>query len=269
MGRFHAGRSFFFILTFQLLAAMGKHLDGETDVSKIISNSVAANQRDYNAAPDFDHKERDRTASGTKTYQITMIDGSPYQRLIAINGKPLSSSEEAYEHKKQAQAENGRHSQSEPDRKRRIASYEADRRRDNQMMNQLTVAFDFTLLGEHKLRGFSVWMLKATPKAGYHPPNMETQVLPGMLGELWIDKETYQWVKVTARVIHPVSIEGFLAQVEPGTQFELENEPVGSGVWQPSHFAMRSQAKVLFLINRSSQADETYYDYERSSCCKH
>lgn len=51
-------------------------------------------------------------------------------------------------------------------------------------------------------------------------------MLRGMEGELWIDEATFQWVKVQARVIRPVSIEGFLARVEPGTRFELEKMPV-------------------------------------------
>jgi len=260
MFRTHAFLSL--VIPLVLLLSTAARSSAAPDVHDIIQRSVAANQANFKAAPQFNHKERDQTSSGTKTYQITMIDGSPYQRLIEVNGNALSPSQDAEERKKQDQVRSARHSQSGADRRKRIARYQRDRARDNQMMNQLTIAFNFTLLGEHTVRGFNVWVLKATPRPGYQPPNMETQVLPGMQGELWIDQQTYQWVKVTARVIHPVSIEGFLAQVEPGTQFELENAPVGGGVWQPGHFAMKSQAKVLFLINRASQADETYFDYQ-------
>ncbi len=235
----------------------------QSSVQAIIEKSVAANKVDFEAAPDFNYKERDREGKESKTYQVTMIDGTPYQRLIAVNGNPLSASQNAEQERKQQQETNQRRSQSNADRQNRIAKYQKDRRRDNQMMNQLTKAFDFTLLGKHKVRGFTVWALKATPKPGYQPPNMETQVLPGMQGELWIDQKTYQWVRVTARVIRPVSIEGFLAQVEPGTQFELEKSPVGGGSWQITHFAMKSNAKVLYMFKRSSQEDDTYFDYQR------
>lgn len=233
-------------------------------VDEIIQRSVAANQVDFKAAPEFDHKERDRTPSGTKTYEVTMIDGSPYQRLIATNGNPLSAEDAADARKKQQQVENERRSESESTRRERIAKYERGRTRDNQMMQQLTKAFNFTLVSERKVKGFDVWVLKATPRPGYQPPNMQTQVLPGMQGELWIDQQTYQWVKVTAKVIRPVSIDGVLAQVEPGTQFELEKLPVSGDIWQPSHFSMKSQAKVLFMFNHASQDDETYFDYKRS-----
>ncbi len=237
----------------------------QPDVQSIIQNSVAANEADFKAAPEFNYKETDRAGKGSKTYQITMIEGSPYQRLIAINGEPLSKEQQAAAQQKQQQEIQKRRSESSAEKEERIAKYEKDRKRDHEMMNQLTEAFRFTFIGEKKLRGFDVYVLKATPRPGYNPPNMETQVLPGMEGMLWIDQKTFQWVKVTARVIHPVSIEGFLARVEPGTAFELENGPVPGGSWQAKHFSMRSKARVLDMFQHGSQQDSTYFDYQKAN----
>ena len=68
-------------------------------------------------------------------------------------------------------------------------------------MEQLTKAFNFTLEGEQKLGPYDVYVLKATRRPGYVPPNRETRVLTGMEGRLWVDKKSYQWVKVEAHVI--------------------------------------------------------------------
>jgi hypothetical protein len=57
----------------------------------------------------------------------------------------------------------------------------------------------------------------------------------------------------------------FLAQVKPGTYFELQKMPVTDSVWLPKHFAMKSEAKVLFLFTRKSQADETYSGYHKAT----
>jgi len=168
----------------------------------------------------------------------------------------------AEENKKQEQAASQRRAESADARRQRIAKYERDRSRDHEMMSQLTKAFEFRLIGKPKLRNFNTWLLKATPRAGYEPPNMSTQVLKGMQGQLWIDQKTGQWVKVTAEVIRPVSIEGFLAQVQPGTRFEIEKSPVPGGTWQFTRFLMNSHAKVLFMVDHASQADETYFDYQ-------
>lgn len=248
------------ILLFAFAAAVTAQ---KPDVQTIVQRSVEANQADFAAAPHFNYKERDRNPDGSsKTYQVTMIEGTPYQRLIEVNGKPISPEQNAEELKKQEQEAARRRAESLEQRKQRIADYEKGRQRDHQMIEQLTKAFNFKLVGTRKLRGFTSWMLKATPRPGYKPPNMNAQVLTGMQGQMWIDQKTHHWVKVTAQVIHPVSIAGFLAQVEPGTRFELEKSPVPGGTWQPSHFAMKSQAKVLFFFSRNSQEDSTFFDYE-------
>ncbi|MDE3169330.1 MAG: hypothetical protein KGL75_04230, partial [Acidobacteriota bacterium] len=103
--------------------------------------------------------------------------------------------------------------------------------------------------------------LKAKIRPGYHPPNRDAQVLTGMEGQLWVDEQTFQWVKVEAHVIQPVTIEGFLATVEPGTRFELEKMPVGDGVWLRQHFSMHARAKIFFLIPHHDQEEETYSNY--------
>ncbi len=245
-----------------LLAAPGM-FGQQPSVQQIIDKSVAVNQADFNSATHFNWTETDRTGRGSKTSRVRMIEGTPYYRLIAVNGKPLSAAQEAQQEKKERQVVAQRRAESPGERQKRIETFEKERRRDNAMMEQLTKAFNFTMVGLRKVRGYSVYVLKATPRPGYKPPTMETQVLTGMHGELWIDNKTFHWVKVTAQVIHPVSIEGFLAEVEPGTQFELENGPVGDGsTWLASHFAMKSNAKIFHIFARESTDDETYTDYQ-------
>jgi outer membrane lipoprotein-sorting protein len=251
----------FFVVALITLAASAAV---QQDAASIIQRSVAANALDWQAAPDYDYFERDQQPDGgTKTYEDLMISGSPYQRLVAVNGKPLPLALEAEEQQKLEAMTRQRRSESEPDREERIAKYEKDRKNDQLLMDQLTKAMDFMLVGEQKLHGYDVYALKATPRAGYQPPNMESEVLTGMQGKLWIDKRTFQWVKVVAQVIHPVSIKGFLAEVEPGTSFELEKRPVEDGIWLPSHFAMKAKAKIFFLFPHRSQVDETYYGYRK------
>lgn len=74
---------------------MGRSTTGQKDANAIIQRSVAANQRDWEAVPKFDCWERDRTSEGTKTYQDIMILGTPYQRLVEINGKHLTATQAA------------------------------------------------------------------------------------------------------------------------------------------------------------------------------
>lgn len=236
----------------------------QVDVATIIKKSVEANNRDWDADPLYDYTEQDHDARGTRTYEVTNVFGTPYERLVAVDGRELSGARKAQEQKKYDQMLAQRKSESPQQRAKRISRYQADRRRDHEMLAQLTKAFEFTLEGEQKIAGRNVYVLKASPRAGYRPPNRDTQVLPGMEGKLWVDEETFQWVKVEAHVIRPVSIEGFLAQVEPGTRFELEKTPVDQNVWLTKHFEMRASAKVLFLVPHHSSEDDTYFNYHKS-----
>ena len=229
----------------------------QNNVDAMIQRSVEANQRDWDAAPRFDYFERDRGNGGSKTYEEIMILGSPYERLVALNGKPLTSAQLADESRKLENVVSGRQKESAQKKAQRIAKYEAERKRDHSLMGELVKAFDFKLLTKTRLNGYDVYVLQATPRPEYHPPNLETQVLTGMQGRLWIDENTFQWVKVEAQVTRPVSIVGFLAKVEPGTHFELEKAPVDQGVWLPKHFSMRSRAEVLSCFTTKAKRRKT------------
>jgi len=230
------------------------------DVKTIVERSVAANDKDFAAEPQFNFKEKDRSKT-TKTFQVSMIDGSPYQRLLA-SGTPLSTAEEAIESEKEKKTAAERRAQTPEERERRITAYQKQLKSDHEMMSQLSQGFDFKIAGTRKVGQRTVWILTATPKLGYRPLNLDCQVLPGMRGEMWIDQNTYEWVKVTAQVIRPVSIGGFLAEVEPGTRFEIEKEPVAPGIWQITHFSMQSRARVLHFIRHNSAEEDWYSDFQ-------
>jgi len=242
-------------------------LSAEESAASILRRSVDANSRDWTAVPQFDNSERDRNKDGDKTYEVTMLYGSPYQRLIALNGQALSPNRKNEEQQKFERAVEERKQESKEKREARIARYEAERKRDRTMLDQMTSAFDFHLVGQQQVDGRRVYELKATPRKGYRPPNRDSQVLTGMEGTLWIDCDTYQWVKVEAHVTHPVRIAGFLAEVQPGTHFELEKKPVpgNENLWMAAHFSMRSRARVMFVIPHHGEEEDFYFNYHRHS----
>jgi len=231
----------------------------------IVRNSVQANERDWQAEPEFSYSETVKDGTGAKTYEVVMLDGSPYQRLLKVNGVALSAKEQEREQQKFQDEAAKRRGQSRSARARRIAAYQKDRRHDHVLMQQLTNAFTFQLAGQEKLSGRDVYHLRAVPRNGYKPPNMESRVLTGMKGQMWIDTQSFQWVKVMAEVIRPVHMEGFLATVDPGTFFELEKTPVTQQIWLPSHFRVQSQSKILGAFSHRTYEDDTWSDYRRNS----
>jgi hypothetical protein len=240
------------------------------NVEDIIRKSVAATDANWKEAPKYAFHERDVASKknrpkGTKTYEVLMIDGSPYNKLIAVNDRPCSKEEQQAEEQKLRTEVVNRQKEGARERNRRISRYQKERAQDQAMMREMAEAFTFKLVREMNLDGRDVYELEATPKPGYVPKTRETKVLSGMKGTLWVDKETNQWVKVDAQVTRPVSFYGFLAKVGPGTGFELEQVAVGGNLWLPKHFAVRVNASALGFINENSSDDETYSDYRPMS----
>jgi hypothetical protein len=239
----------------------GRHYGGIPDVNQIVRRSAQATLADRRAAPGYDYFETDKTDDSWKTYSVRMLFGSPYRVLIAVNGIPVSSGVRRQEREKLRAEIERRRTESPEARAGRIEKYEKNQQRDMRFIQEFVDAFDFKMTGLSWLNGFDVYVIRATPKPGYEPFDAESAVLTGMRGTLWIDRVTDQWVKVQAEVIRPVTIEGFLAQVEPGTRFELEQEPFHDGLWFPSHFSMKSKVRILFMFRYGQDQDESYYDY--------
>jgi hypothetical protein len=230
-------------------------------VQEIVDQSASATYRDWEKAPGFDFCELDRDSHGTKTYQVLMIDGSSYNRLVAVNGKPLSPEMQERETEKVQE----RQSETAEEERKGAVQYEKERRRDQRMLEEFTGAMDYTLSGTDTVDGHSVYVVDATPRSGYVPKNMESKAFSAMHGTLWIDQTSFRWVKAQAEVIRPVMIVGFIARIEPGTEFEFEEKPINdSDTWLASHFSVRARAKLLLVFPKSSQQNETYFHYAPS-----
>lgn len=244
-----------------LLGTAPNQAGQQDDASKIVERSVEVLKKDWDAEPQFNCSERDRDKNGIRTYEDIMLDGSQYQKLVAVNDQQLDTHQQDEQQQKFQRAAAERHSESNSQKRRRIARYQADRKRERELITELSRAFTFTMVGTDKLDGHDVYLLSAEPRKGYRPPNSETRVLTGMRGKLWVEQSSFQWVKVEVEVVHPVSIGGFIARVEPGTRFEFEQVPVSGDIWLPSHFAVKSRSKVVFLFNHQTDEDDTYFNY--------
>jgi hypothetical protein len=231
--------------------------------AEIVRRSVEANRKDWKQLPDYDYFVREREGGGSKTYLSRMILGSRYNQLVAVNDQALSPEAAAREKQRYENEVSAREKESPERRQQRVERFQKDIERDRFFMAQLAEAFDFTMVKTDRIAGRPVYVLAAKPRRGYHPPNDQAKALTGMQGTMWIDGADFHWVKVEAKVVRPVSIEGFLARIEPGTHFELDQIRIAEGLWLPSRFLMESRAKIFLLFSRSNKEEETYSGYRR------
>jgi hypothetical protein len=231
--------------------------------SEILARAVEINERDWEEAQNYDYYEREEDGGKVKTYHVVMLANSPFSRLVAISDQPLSADEEAKEQQRFENTASERQRETAATRERRISRYRKERERDRVLMTEITRALEFTLASRETVSGHEVYVLKGMPRRGYRPVNEETKALTGMRGTLWIDAVNFHWVKAEAEVVGPVWIDGFVARVQPGTRFVLEQTPVADGLWLPHHYSMQARAKVLFLFSYHSQEESTYFGYHK------
>lgn len=231
---------------------------------QMVRASISSTEGDWKATSSCSYVERDIDekdgVASSKTYRVCMIVGSPYSRLIADGGKPLFPEEQAREGEKLREEITKRANESPQAGAHRVAQFQKDREQMFALLNEMAEAFDFKLVGQEKIDGHEVYALEATPHIGYEPKSRETELLTGMAGKLWIDKRTYQWVRVEAVAIKPVSMGWFVAKVLPGIRFSLDQAPVMKTLWFPEHFSVDIKAKMLWW-QKSYTHCETYYNY--------
>lgn len=243
------------------------------NVDDLIRKSVIANDADWKALPNYTHKEHDVEGKvdsngrlhnkDEKTYQVMMLDGSPYYELIALNGEPLGPDRQKQEKSKLNAEIKKRAGESQDARSARIEKYKKERADEHLLMQQMVAAFHFRMSRDEKIDGHDCYVLEATPNPDYRPPVSKARVLTGMQGRLWIDKQSYHWVRVRAQVVKPVEFALFIAKVRPGTEFELNQAPVDGRIWLPAHFSESVDARVLGVYEMRTHRDEYYSNYQR------
>ncbi len=242
-------------------------------IEQIIERSLAASDRNWKIAQSYTFIERNdqrqldsdgRVKSRrVLTYDITLLEGSPYRRLIARDDKPLPPAEEQKEQEKLTKSIAERRKETEAERAKRIADFQRRRQRELDLVRELPKAFAFRVVGEESVGGAASWVLDATPRPGYQPRDSRTRVLPKVKGRLWISQQDYAWVKVDAEVIDTISIGLFLARIGKGSHLEFEQVQVNGEVWLPSRLALVAEARVA-LVKKINLAQEiAYQDYRK------
>lgn len=243
------------------------------DPSEIIRRSLTANEQNWAAARNYTFLQRTEErrvdsagrvkSKNIKTYDITLLEGSPYLRLVEREDRPLPAAEERREQEKLQKSIADRQKETPAQRQRRIAEYEKRRDRQRQDMRQVGEAFNFRIVGTDRLDGHDVWVLDATPRRGYKPNSSDTKVLPHVKGKLWIDQHTFHWVRVEAEVTDPVTWGLFLVRLDPGARIRIDETLVNHEVWLPRQISISASARIGLFKKLRVEEDTTYRNYRK------
>lgn len=240
-------------------------LYGQVNAGAVVRQSIQNYQRDWRASRDsLTYTQKDVTESdGTRDVEVSEImplDGTPYERVISKNGRPLTGEDARKEEHKYEHALHQREHETRQERAERIRKYEGERA----FVKDIPEAYDFKLAGEENVENRPAWVITMTPRAGFVPSAPHAGLLERIEGKLWIDKEDLQWAKAEAHVFDTISIGWILARVQPGTKFTVEQTRVENGLWMPRRITICGEAHVLLVHNRPINEELTYSGYRKA-----
>jgi hypothetical protein len=243
------------------------------DAREIILRSAALDQRDVDIAKDYAYtrrtEQRRLDSSGrvksveSKTHEVLVLFGRPYERLIAKDDKPLPAAEVRKEQQKLDKEVERRRKESPKEREKQAREEAKALEQQKAMIREVADAYTFRLLGEEKVSGHDVWVIAGEPFPGYRPRSDRAKMLPNFRGKVWITKDDYRWARLEAEVVRTVSLGLVLARLQPGTQLSMEQTRVREELWMPSVVHAKVFVRLALIKAISAEVDVTFSNYRK------
>ncbi len=179
------------------------------------------------------------------TKEIVETKDGDVARLLAINGKPLSpDAARAEQQRLDALAANPAM------QARRQRSEQRDQDRITRILGLLPDALVYKFDGFIAGGAGECYRLSFAPKPGWNPPDLESELLKSVAGEVWIDKQQVRLVRLEARFIADANFGfGILARINRGGTVRLEQSDVGGRDWELTGLTTNLTGKALLFKN--------------------
>jgi hypothetical protein len=243
------------------------------DAREIVRRSVNVGDQNLKAARNYTYRERsegrslDHSGRVSKTeievHDITVLEGSPYKRLISRDDKPLPPGDERKEEEKLLKITAERRKETPAQREKRLADYDRKREHERATWREIVDAFDFRQAGDDHRDGRDQYVIEAVPHPGYKPRTRYAAFFPKVKGKIWIDKQDYHWSRVEANVIDTISFGAFLVRLAKGAHLEADQTHVNGEVWLPKRLRAEASARVALVKTFHGQLEITYSDYKK------
>ncbi len=219
-------------------------------VNHALANEVYAAEG-HNLPMQFQLRRSSPRLTTTKTI-IETSDGD-VARLISVNGKPLSAAAED----KEIARLNGL--LSDPSQQlHRKQSEDADTNRALKILRALPAAFLYKYAGAIETPGGLVEKFTFKPNPNYNPPDLETQVLTAMAGEIWINAAADRVVHLEGRLQHGIAFGwGILGHLNKGGWIAIDQANVGDNQWRTTRLQLEMTGRVLFFSKSYDMLEAT------------
>ena len=233
----------------------------EPDVREIVRRSAAAEERNWNLARKYAFSERVNLrhldsegkveSQETKIHEVTLVDKTPYRRLVSYGDRPLTAAEERKEQDKLAKIIAERKKESTARRAQRVGEYDGRPEWQREAWRDLPEAFDFRQAADAVWEGRKVYVINATPRHGFQPKSRTGKAMQHLNGKLWIDKQDFNLVKAEVEATDTIWVGLFLVRIAKGTRAGYEQMRINDEVWLASQVQASISARLgLFKVIR-------------------
>jgi len=245
----------------------------DPDPTVILRRSLERDRLNTVRAKDYTYTQRaerrDLDSKGkvknieSDTFDVIMIGERPYSRKIAHNDKPLSDKDAAKAQQEFDRELRKRQQENPEQRRKRLAEEEKKREEGRAFLSEIPDAFQLKLVGTDSVDGHAAWIIDAQPRPGYKGKAKRWELLTKFKGRIWVDQQEYQWVRVEAETIAPVSFGWVLARLDPGAKLTFRQARVNSEVWLPVHAVTHVDARLGLIKKLRADVEVTWKDYRK------
>ncbi|MGA3011784.1 MAG: hypothetical protein ABSD72_16115 [Terracidiphilus sp.] len=188
----------------------------------------------------------------TSTKEIVETPDGDVARLVRLNDQPLSRSAEQLEEARLDAL------LSDPSKQRhRKQSEEADAGIVFKLLRMLPQAFLYEYAGTGSSSSGIVEKFRFRPNPGFSPPDLETQALTAMTGELWIDATQERVTRLEGHLQQDTDFGwGILGKLGKGGWVVVEQADVSGRQWRIARFQMKMNLRILFKTRNIDTTEE-------------
>jgi hypothetical protein len=208
------------------------------------------------------------TEKKSETYERTFYKGTPIRRLIAKDGKPLTTEEQQKEDKR-LEKRIGDLEKKETDREKKAQKKEGGPPSDEEDDKRLSMADILrasNLLNprRERFRNRDVIVFDVEPNRAYKPQKDYEKLFGRMAGVLWVDAADKQVGRLEARLVESFKIGGgVLASLKEGASIVFEQDRINNEIWLPTRADISLSIRVLLLKNIDSFQTVDFSNYKR------
>ncbi|MBI4854792.1 MAG: hypothetical protein HY819_23590 [Acidobacteria bacterium] len=202
----------------------------------------------------------------TKVYEVTPIVGVFVERLISVDGVPLSSSEQEKEDKRVKKEIEEAKKEAKKEEKKREKNKNKDEDEEGDDVDILTFLKIVMIKDAHrdKFRDQEVLVFDFEPRKDYKPKNLAENIVSKLVGTFFIDEKAKQIVRLEARLSDSFKLGGgLLASLSSSSAFVFEQEKIRDEVWLPSYTEVNFGGRALLFVKFSQNQITQYSDYRR------